>query len=118
MSTLCPVETSICARKSLTSNPVKYRYAVVQAHAIKSNGTRYTNFLFMSAAFKIVHLVRGSGLYMNTGLLQCKYFQRYDTLVKFLENGPSTDSERIKVKNCIRPLLESYLRRKFPSDFS
>lgn len=46
-----------------------------------------------------------------------EYFQNYCTLEKYLNEGVTGQDELRKVARCIRPLLEGYLRTKFPDKF-
>ncbi len=46
------------------------------------------------------------------------YYNNYLTLEKFLLNGAQTQTELRDIARCIRPLLESYLLKKFPNKFN
>lgn len=46
------------------------------------------------------------------------YYQNYKTLEGFINDGGSTQDGMLKVAQCIRPLLERYLRVKYPGMFS
>ena len=46
-----------------------------------------------------------------------EYFKSYDTLSRYLEKGPEDDAHLRSVVLSIRPLLEGYLRTRFPREF-
>ncbi|MFZ3091609.1 MAG: AAA family ATPase [Nitrospirota bacterium] len=46
-----------------------------------------------------------------------EYFQNYRVLERYLNEGVAGQDELRKVAQCIRPLLEGYLRTKFPDKF-
>jgi len=46
-----------------------------------------------------------------------EYFQSYDTLSGYLEKGPEDGAHLRSVALSIRPLLEGYLRMRFPKEF-
>jgi len=45
------------------------------------------------------------------------YFQNYKTLDKYIQQGGDSPEVKLAVGKCIRPLLEGYLRIKFPGAF-
>lgn len=45
------------------------------------------------------------------------YFKNYFSISDFLEQGPRDDNHMREIVRCIRPLLEGYLRMKFPKQF-
>jgi wobble nucleotide-excising tRNase len=45
------------------------------------------------------------------------YFKNYFSISDYLEQGPRDDNHMRDVVRCIRPLLEGYLRTKFPKEF-
>lgn len=48
---------------------------------------------------------------------QGEYFKNYSDISEYLEEGPEDDSHMRAVARCIRPLLEYYLRVRFPKEF-
>lgn len=50
--------------------------------------------------------------------IRSDYFKNYDVISEYLEKGSRDSSHLIQVARCIRPLLESYLRIKFPKEFN
>ncbi|MCK5320378.1 AAA family ATPase [Candidatus Parcubacteria bacterium] len=46
-----------------------------------------------------------------------EYFDDFYKMLEFIQNGVSTDDERRNIARCIRPVLEGYLRIKFPEKF-
>lgn len=50
--------------------------------------------------------------------IRSDYFKNYDVISEYLENGFRDSNHLVQVARCIRPLLEGYLRTKFPKEFS
>ncbi len=50
--------------------------------------------------------------------IRSDYFKNYDIISEYLEKGSRDSSHLIQVARCIRPLLEGYLRIKFPKEFN
>ena len=48
---------------------------------------------------------------------QGEYFKNYSAISEYLEEGPENDRHTRSVARCIRPLLEGYLRVRFPKEF-
>ncbi len=48
---------------------------------------------------------------------QGEYFKNYSDLSEYLERGPEDDRHTRSVAHCMRPLLEGYLRHRFPQEF-
>ena len=48
---------------------------------------------------------------------QGEYFKNYFDICKYLEGGPEDDRHMRSVARCIRPVLEGYLRVRFPQEF-
>jgi len=48
---------------------------------------------------------------------QGEYFKNYFDIAGYLEGGPSDDAHMRSVARCIRPVLEGYLRVRFPREF-
>lgn len=49
--------------------------------------------------------------------IQSDYFQNFDTIDNYIERGPENSAHQIQAVRCIRPLLEGYLRIRFPKEF-
>jgi len=45
------------------------------------------------------------------------YFKNYNVISDYLDNGSRDSNHLVQVARCIRPLLEGYLRMKFPKEF-
>jgi wobble nucleotide-excising tRNase len=50
--------------------------------------------------------------------IRSDYFKNYDVISEYLERGSRDSNHLVQVARCIRPLLEGYLRIKFPKEFS
>jgi wobble nucleotide-excising tRNase len=48
---------------------------------------------------------------------QGEYFKNYFDICKYLEEGPEDDRHSRSIALCIRPVLEGYLRHRFPQEF-
>jgi wobble nucleotide-excising tRNase len=71
---------------------------------------------------KTLHVVRNG---QSSRIEECSlfeetagmYYQNYKTLEKFINDGDSSQDGMLKAAKCIRPLLEGYLRNKYPGVF-
>ena len=50
--------------------------------------------------------------------IRSDYFKNHDVIFEYLERGSRDSNHLVQVARCIRPLLEGYLRMKFPKEFS
>jgi hypothetical protein len=46
-----------------------------------------------------------------------EYFKNYFDIAEYLQEGPRNDAHMRSVARCIRPVLEGYLRVRFPREF-
>lgn len=71
---------------------------------------------------KTLHIVRNG---QSSRIEECSlieetagtYYQNYKTLEKFISDGDSSQDGMLKTAQCLRPLLEGYLRNKYPGIF-
>lgn len=50
--------------------------------------------------------------------IRSDYFKNYDVISEYLDRGSRDSNHLVQVARCIRPLLEGYLRIKYPKEFS
>lgn len=71
---------------------------------------------------KTLHIVRNG---QSSRIEECSlieetagtYYQNHKTLKKFINDGDSSQYGMLKAAQCIRPLLEGYMRNKYPGIF-
>lgn len=71
---------------------------------------------------KTLHIIRNG---QSSHIEECSlveetagtYYQNYKTLEKFIRDGDSSQDGMLKAAQCMRPLLEGYLRNKYPGVF-